>query len=717
MQNTESEHANLIHLSRGGYLLKTSAGNLQFGCPPETIKDTMVMPEKVPSLFLLPGALFHVEKGIAVAELEFPIYFNHFVLNKKVLVIGSEEQCKRLRIVLQESVFGPEVLDIARDFADGKDNPFFPDLKAEMNFFRSDRELDDIVEFGVFKNDIYHFNGITIHRQEGQGFHVTEDESGKKTELPWNIDYRVQYKVGNPLNKPFEAPDFAVTCLGPSHGFDATDNTSGFILWLNQRGIMIDPPVNSTEWLHDSHVNPKLIRHVILTHCHADHDAGTFQKILEENTITIHSTQTVMESFLRKYSALTQIPVKHLCKLFHFRRIFLNQPVYIEGGEFLFHYTLHSIPTIGFKLKYGGQSFLYSSDHLNHPETIIRMGKARIFPEGRLGFLLNFPWETDIIYHEAGIPPLHTPVAYLASLPSDIQKKITVYHIATQDFPKDTQLTLAKFGMENTLFFDTEVSPYERAIRDLDVMTHVELFSNFSATKARDFLSMAKEEFFSKDAVIVKKGSLGNKFYMIVSGQVAVVTEQNEHCKIYEKYDYFGEASLISNENRSADVIALTDVQLLVLEKHAFLSFIEGSSLSENLQRLSKTRQSNSWDILANSSLFSSMTSYQKTRLEGILIRHKITRGEKLAAQGKPTNFFHILIDGVIEVKMAHKTIIRSNMGDFIGDLSSIADNAASTFEATVLEDGKVYCISQKDMADFIADNPGIYMRLLHKEQ
>lgn len=30
--------------------------------------------------------------------------------------------------------------------------------------------------------------------------------------------------------------------LGNSHGFDVGDSTSGFILWINKRGIMIDPP-------------------------------------------------------------------------------------------------------------------------------------------------------------------------------------------------------------------------------------------------------------------------------------------------------------------------------------------------------------------------------------------------------------------------------------------------------------------------------------------
>ena len=46
---------------------------------------------------------------------------------------------------------------------------------------------------------------------------------------------------------------------------------------------------------------------MILTHCHADHDAGTFQKILLEQRVTVMTTKTIMASFVRKYS-LVSVP-------------------------------------------------------------------------------------------------------------------------------------------------------------------------------------------------------------------------------------------------------------------------------------------------------------------------------------------------------------------------------------------------------------------------
>lgn len=47
-------------------------------------------------------------------------------------------------------------------------------------------------------------------------------------------------RIISPLG--FTPPDFGVTILGSSHGFDCKGSTSGYILWINGRGVMVDPP-------------------------------------------------------------------------------------------------------------------------------------------------------------------------------------------------------------------------------------------------------------------------------------------------------------------------------------------------------------------------------------------------------------------------------------------------------------------------------------------
>jgi beta-lactamase superfamily II metal-dependent hydrolase len=73
---------------------------------------------------------------------------------------------------------------------------------------------------------------------------------------------------------PFVPPTLGVTFLGTSHGFDAKGHTTGFIIWINGEGIMVDPPIHTTSYLRAHGIKPSFANKVILTHCHSDHDSG-----------------------------------------------------------------------------------------------------------------------------------------------------------------------------------------------------------------------------------------------------------------------------------------------------------------------------------------------------------------------------------------------------------------------------------------------------------
>jgi len=51
---------------------------------------------------------------------------------------------------------------------------------------------------------------------------------------------------------------------------------------------MVDPPPFSNDYLKKMGINPAKISAIIITHCHADHDAGAFEKILFEKKIEVH---------------------------------------------------------------------------------------------------------------------------------------------------------------------------------------------------------------------------------------------------------------------------------------------------------------------------------------------------------------------------------------------------------------------------------------------
>lgn len=45
-----------------------------------------------------------------------------------------------------------------------------------------------------------------------------------------------------------------------------------------------------------------------------------------------------------------------------------------------------------------------------------------------------------MIFHEAGIPPIHTPSKIFAEFNDNLKEKIYLLHIAEKDIPKDLEL-------------------------------------------------------------------------------------------------------------------------------------------------------------------------------------------------------------------------------------------------------------------------------------
>lgn len=703
-------------LQRGGFVVKTSRGIYQFGAPPETIKDTMVTEDGVPSRFIMPNEMFNWFKGISIGEIEFPIYFNYFIRSQKTTIFCKDEQVIQIQKVLQEALFGPKEFDIFDDFDTTHEYSHIPNLMNEMKYFRSSFTIDDVVEFVTYDtNGIIEHGNVKIKNSDNRI--VISDTNKKIVDFPGVIDYKAKYLIGERLVEPYTPPLYGITCLGPSHGFDPNDNTSGFLLWINHRGIMIDPPVNSTEWLIKSNVSPKLIDSIILTHCHADHDAGTFQKILEEGRITLYTTNTILESFLKKYSALSGVKSKQLKKLFTFQPVKIDRSIYIHGAEFRMFYTLHSIPSIGFKMTFAGKTMIYSSDHNNDPDKHEELFNKGIIDKRRYEEFKNFPWDADIIFHESGIPPLHTPVKYLDSLSPEIKDKIYIYHIAAKDFPDNTSLKLAKFGIENTIKFDVEKSKFEKAYQILGILNNLDLFADLPISKAQEFITIVEEEFYPKGDKIIEKGTKGDKFYIIYMGNVSVNSGDDLHSKkIYGTYDYFGEVALVTKSDRAADVFAETDVQLFTIERDKFLNFIAGTEFEKTLQRLAKIRTSETWNLLSKSKFFKLCTATQKTWLESIFVPFEKEGKGFIYKERDEIDYIYIIRSGKVQMSKDNSNIAELKQGDFIGSLNRVFYNKPAEYTFSYEGALSLFGMKKDDIVKFLDKNPGLLMRLKYDE-
>lgn len=709
----------VVRLRRGGTIVHTSIGPVQFGAPPETIKDVLAAGLEVPRIYVMPRVWFSRRRGITVAEIEFPVYYNYFLHERKLVAVCDEGGPRRLRAVLEESLFGPAHPDVALDHDPSVPADARANLVAEAEWFRRKDgdprrhiELDDVVTFVSYDADGRARLGgaVEVERLE-HGWRLWD--GGRAIADVEDVEPPPPEPVAPQLvpSQPFTPPAFGLTVLGSSHGFDPAGKTTGFVLWINRRGVLVDPPCDATEVLRAAGVSPRAIDAVILTHCHADHDAGVFQKVLEEGRINLYTTPTILGSFLRKYVALTGETEERLRRLFVYRPVTIGGALRIHGGEFHFFYSLHSIPTIGFECYFGGRSMVYSADTMYDPERIEAMHAEGIVPVGRRDALRQFPWHHSLVLHEAGVPPIHTPAERLAALPPEVKERLRLIHIAEADLPEGCGLRLARTGFDETVVLPVPEPRHADALEALDALAAVELFRGFTVERCREFLTIARREAYPPGALVIGQGEVGDRFYLIVSGEAAVVRD-GVIVKTYRSGDFFGETALVTGARRSADVRAKTDLALLAVDKYDFLSFLRGTDLVQALVRLARNRDLPSWDLLDENAVLRVMSASQRTQLQAVMEHQQVEPGQPLWEAGDEPRAGWLLGDVEVDVVAPGEPPVRVGRATFVGDVEGMLRGRRLETRAVVVRGGDVFRIGARDLTSFLENNPGVMLAL-----
>ncbi|HCY83741.1 MAG TPA: hypothetical protein DHV36_01240, partial [Desulfobacteraceae bacterium] len=78
---------------------------------------------------------------------------------------------------------------------------------------------------------------------DDDGTYTVKDEKGIRAEFSRDLDLVPHKAADFGSRHVFYPPLFGITTLGSGHGFAPDAMTSGMIIWINRRGIMVDPPV------------------------------------------------------------------------------------------------------------------------------------------------------------------------------------------------------------------------------------------------------------------------------------------------------------------------------------------------------------------------------------------------------------------------------------------------------------------------------------------
>ena len=108
----------------------------------------------------------------------------------------------------------------------------------------------------------------------------------------------------------------------------------------------------------------------------------------------------------------------------------------------------------------------------------------------------------------------------------------------------------------------------------IELLAGVPLFQGLPAKHLRRIRDLAEPADYMAGASLVKQGSEGDSFFVILEGLAKVVVGKRTINRLMPG-DYFGEISLLDGGERTASVVSETPLKVLMIERKRFLKLLD----------------------------------------------------------------------------------------------------------------------------------------------
>lgn len=202
-----------------------------------------------------------------------------------------------------------------------------------------------------------------------------------------------------------------------------------------------------------------------------------------------------------------------------------------------------------------------------------------------------------------------------------------------------------------------------------------------------------KRKVFRAGKKIIRQGEKGDLFYLIVSGECAVLKRRGwrqVQVARLQRGDFFGEKALLESTRRTATLKALTPVALYTLQKDDFLQILK--THFDLLQKMEPFQHR--IDFLAAIPLFAAFSKMQLLYMASKMRRRQFSAGEWVVRQEEPGKSFFVIEEGDAEVVAAaaaggeQKRIAELSRGECFGEIALIqpGGRVASVRAVTALD-------------------------------
>ncbi|MBN2534329.1 MAG: cyclic nucleotide-binding domain-containing protein [Spirochaetales bacterium] len=737
-------------------------GRIQFGIPSETIKDTIA--GGLPHYYVAPMIPLALDLSNKAA-IEF-IMFTYYITKQKATIIVNDENCLSYFMENSELALNPRTEFFPTKMEKYyKNSPeYTPDILKESIFLGKNPMVEQLINFMSFdkqgkivlekkyQDTLSH--SITIFHNQDNNYTLIDNHSGQTEKVRIRITPYKSFSHVSTIEKyhrklKLPLPDLGslrnvYLTISSGSGFSPLDKSWNFrhafgttncgaVFGDKGKITIIDPIVNTFDFLIHEKINPAKINSIFLSHIHDDHIAGFMQLYfaLPEKVSVYISENNKMKLLRLIYNNIQRMiseeDIEKSFKWLVFEDLSIDSgtkkphPTRINGLNWYFFCSFHSIETYGFWIEDDkGLPLLYwSGDSQLDPDIIHNAVKQGIMSGKRAELLLYLPL-CDNYFIENDQPPLHTTDAGLKRLLelnniSPAERHVYTMHSATPANIENVKLALP--GM--IIHLCKDAGRFDGKVTEaIEIGNLIKLVPSLRAiTRDTDsFLAIIEKlTLVEVSGLMMEKGALADSMYFYVGGGCGhIVTgkplddrelnqierqllsgreELDPRTVIAFRYDIgtvVGEGMLDAESRRSHYVYALANgndkPRYLKLDKADMEDIINNTNtpLAISFRRYGKLRKSNIIPRgVGNSPLFAALPV---SEIERILNDETLTSaltyppGTSIIEQGRKVSHIFVLTNGLISITKFHGEQDEKNRGKTVLKEISAETNGPQVF-------------------------------------
>lgn len=284
---------------------------------------------------------------------------------------------------------------------------------------------------------------------------------------------------------------------------------------------------------------------------------------------------------------------------------------------------------------------------------------------------------------------------------------------AYDNLPWENREVLNEYILHNTVWGSWLSSQFKATQQDhISLLSRVPLFLHCSPEELKAISTRVVERNYAAGETIISQGSIGNEFFIVKSGKVAVWQKDaqgwdrlvNEH----SRGSTFGEQALLHDTPRNATCIAVTPVSVLFLGRNEFQLVRHFFEIKEKLEISIRNMQ-----ILQSIPFFAEIPVEQIKQISSCLKTETFPAQQDIMRQGDPGDKFYVIAEGQIEVYVTRadqqvETIARRGPGEYVGEVALLMD-IPRTASVRTLTQATFLTLTREEFLQLIAQSPEMH--------